>query len=269
MEETIIAPVVTEEVAVSDQGSEQVVSTPDAQPIDITGKDELAPAVSEVTPTEVDKPKEDKQLANAIKEVEKKNAAYQRVVGMQANLVAENPDLIHKIASSDPTIADQVVEKVWGESGVRSYKQLIERAKLEELKTSNPDLYETKLEMSTIRAELEERRTKELTDVKNKFLKEKGILENEYDPKYTKLIEALNLVNPAVLEKDLRQGLETAHSIAFAKGMPKAPVHIPEGVSIGSGQPMDLMPNSKPNVSDQSAWLANSLNKVGGYKIKF
>jgi len=142
-----------------------------------------------------------KRIKNAIESVERKNEEVRRMVELQADIVAENPDLIHKIAATDPNVANQVVKKVWGEAGINSYKQLLQKAKeaneLESIKDTNPDLYQTKLEMQQVTAKLEKAALKEQERTRKSFFESKKILVNEYDPNYRKVNDALQYINPS------------------------------------------------------------------------
>lgn len=229
--------------------------------------EETAPVI-ETDQQAVDK----KRIKNAIESVERKNEEVRRMVELQAEIVSENPDLIHKIAATDPNVANQVVKKVWGESGINSYKQLLQKAKeateLESIRETNPDLYQTKLEMQRVTAKLEKAAQKEQERSRKSFFESKKILMNEYDPNYRKVTEALQYVNPSIVEEDYDKALELAYTFAFsgAKPISSARAEAPS-VSTGQSQPASVMPNNR-NVSDQSVWLAKQLNDQFGYNIK-
>ena len=242
---------------------------------------EFAPAVPEKKPEEskpevapvplADKADEQvalqKRLNGALSDVEKKNEEVRKVVALQAELVQDNPDLIHKIAASDPILANKIVGKVWGDSGIRSYKQLLEKVNLESIKTTNPDLYETKSEMLRIKAQLEEQKTKEQSREKQSFLASKGILENEYDPKYIKLQAAMENLNPSIVRDNYGEALKMAHQIAFGGvAIAEALPELPKTPSIGGGRVPAPVPMVKTQYSDQSSWLAKSLEEKLGYK---
>jgi hypothetical protein len=227
----------------------------------------------EVAPVEVPPQEEDEQailqkrLKGAITEVEKKNDEVRRVVELQVDLVKDNPELIHKIATSDPVLANKVILKVWGAEGIRSYKQLMERAKIEELKATDPTLYETKSEMMRIKAQLEAQRIKEQEKAKKAFLASKKILENEYDPKYKKLQEAMDNLNPALVTEDYEKALGMAHTIAFGgKVVEGTEVELPRLAPIGTGTRPAPLPKEKGGYSEQTTWLAKALEEKRGYK---
>lgn len=205
-----------------------------------------------------------KRLNGAISKVEKQNEELRKAINLQAELVQESPEFIHKIAATDPEMANKVVQKIWGGSGIRSYKQLIEAAKkeaeLEEMKGKNPDLYETKKKMMELESKLQEREQREQEAIRTKFFKKNNILENEYDPNYRKFQESLNLINPELIEKDYGKALELAHSLAFSKVKPMPVKEVePPTVSVGGGKAPAVMPSTQPPMSEQSVWLSQQL----------
>lgn len=209
-----------------------------------------------------------KRLKGAISEVEKKNEEVRKVVELQADLVKENPDLIHRIATSDPILANKVINKLWGTEGIRSYKQLMERAKIEEIKETDPALYETKSEMMRIKAQLEAQKQREREQLKRKFLGDKKILVNDLDPKYRKLQEAMDKLNPALIEEDYLGALDAAFQIAFGSGVVVSheEVEVPQLAPVGGGQKPAPLPAEKQPVGEQTAWLAKALEDKLGYK---
>lgn len=230
--------------------------------------------VEEITPeaAEAPVPQEEeailkKRLSGAISEVEKRNEESRRFLDLQSDQVRENNDLIHKVAASDPLLANKVVQKVWGTQGIKSYKQLLERSKLEELKIANPDAYETKKALLDMQAKLATVEQKEQNLVRGKFLAAKGILENEYDPNYRKLMSALDNVNPALLTEDYDKALKIAYASEFSDHKPIPRVQEAPTLSVGGGNKPAPLPSTKPQVSSQSSWLADSLNKKFGYNI--
>lgn len=209
-----------------------------------------------------------RRLNGAISEVEKRNEDARRYVDLQSEQVRENNELIHKVAASDPVLANKVVQKVWGFQGIKSYKQLVERSKLEELKMSNPDVYETKRKLMDVETRLANAEQKEQRIIRNKFLAEKGIQENEYDPNYRKLLESLDNLNPELISEDYEKALRSAYAIGFNEGS-VVTTHIKEAptLQIGGGNKPIPIPSSQPQRSDTSTWLARSLNERLGYNI--
>lgn len=209
----------------------------------------------------------EKRLSGAISEVEKRNEEARRFIELQTDQVRENNELIHKVAATDPLLANKVVQKVWGVQGIKSYKQLLERSKLEELKTVNPEAYETKKALLDVQSKLASVAEKEQRIVRNKFLNDKGILENEYDPNYRKLMSALDNVNPALLSEDYDKALRIAYASEFSDAKPiQKQIEMPS-LQVGGGNKPAPLPSTKPQMSDQSTWLAQSLNKRFGYNI--
>lgn len=266
--------------SVSEQQSNEV-ETDKIEMLDLEPKLEVQEEVTDQDSPEVPAPVveddqqavDKKRIKNAIESVERKNEEVRRMVELQAEIVAENPDLIHKIAATDPNVANQVVKKVWGESGINSYKQLLQKAReateLESIKDTNPDLYQTKLEMQKVTAKLEKAAQKEQERTRKSFFESKKILVNEYDPNYRKVNDALQYINPSIVEEDYEKALELAYTFAFSgtKPIPSTRAEAPS-VSTGQPQPANVMPSSK-GLSGQSTWLADQLNKTYGYDIKF
>lgn len=208
-----------------------------------------------------------RRLTDTISKVEQRNEESRRFIELQADQVRENNELIHKVAATDPVLANKVIQKVWGTQGIKSYKQLLERSKLEELRTTDPLAYETKRELQEIKAQLADRKEKDQSSVRNQFLRDKGIQENEYDPNYRKLLSAFDDLNPSLVSEDYDKALKTAYSIAFADNKPVMRVPEVPTLSVGGGKKPAPLPNNQPLVSDQSSWLAKSLNEKLGYKI--
>lgn len=201
-----------------------------------------------------------KRLKGAISEVEKKNADYARAVEVQANLVQSDPSIIHKIADADLTMANRIIEKVWGQHGVKTYKQLQERIELEELKEKDPAAYESKKEVLDIKERLEKRDRKDRENIASQFFNSKGIRHNEYDPNYQKIQDALNNINPSIVAEDYAKALELAHAIAFGQRQPNEDVD-PSSVQYGVGAPPSL-PNQVQH-SSETNWLVGRLRQRG------
>lgn len=210
---------------------------------------------------------EKERLKGAIDKIASQGEELKAIVDLQSELVSDNPELIHQIALKNPLLANRIVEKVWGESGIRSYKQLTEYVKLEAIKDSNPDLYETKKEMLELKAELNLRREKEIKLEEESFLKSKGIMRNEYDPNYKKVQEALNMVDAKVRKNDPKTALKVAYSFAFADAKPVIVAKsAPSVASIGGGAQPPVLPASTPAQSSDSAWLGSQLAALRGVK---
>jgi len=265
-----ITPVPT---GISNPPAEEVkVETPEVPETPETPEEKVeTPEVPAETPAAPAQPEQTDTLAKQNEElkrgVERRNEQLESAVEIQADLVSTNPDLIHQIATKDPVLANRVIQKVWGNEGIKSYKQLVERAKLEEIKEENPDLYETKKELAEVRARQEEIFERESKAAKEKFFSTKKILVNDYDPNYKRVMEALEYVNPQLVKDDYAQALEVAYRNAFFETplIPKQPTPTLEA---NGGTPPPPLPPQTPQVSEQSAWLAEALNKKRGYKIK-
>lgn len=267
-------PVVTESVAPSApiaepqlEATKKEVEIPEfAKGLEATKEEVVEEKPAAPVPQE-EEADQKKQLSAAISKVEQKNEEVRQHVALQADFVRENNELIHKIAASNPQLANQVVEKVWGVQGIRSYKQLLERSKLEDLKGTDPDAYETKRKLWEVENRLEAAEKKEQKTLKGKFLKEKGILENEYDPNYRKFNEAFESLNPTLVSEDYDKAMAYAYAISRGESKPvPVTVEVPT-LQVGGGNKPAPLPSAVPQVSSQSAWLADTLNKKLGYKI--
>ena len=220
-----------------------------------------APAPEAVAPGPEDQATLDKRLKGAISEVERTNADLAKAVDVQIAIVQENPELIHKIAGADPRMANRIIEKLWGEHGIKTYKHLRERIELEGLKEENPTAYESKKELTQIKERLDAREEKDRKIILNRFLDERGIQNNEYDPNFKRLQESLGVLNPSIVAEDYGKALGMAHSLGFPQGA-TAPGAEPPTMNYGSGQPANL-PTSKPQITPQSSWLAGQFKQKG------
>lgn len=267
---TDITPASDNSQVASEQVETQKVETPEVteeqKPEETQVVEEKAPSDSQVD----EKADVDKRLGNAISAVQESKDEVRKIVNVQSELVSENPELIHKIAERDPILANKIVNNLWGDNGIKSYKQLMQRVKLEKLREENPEAYETQSKISDLESKLAEREAREEKALRSGFLKDKGILDNEYDPKFIKLNEALESLNPRLVKEDYQKALEMAHKLAFSDAQPvRAEVKAPSIPAIGGGVKPQAVPSSKPSVSDQSSWLADQLNQKLGYKINF
>lgn len=288
MQDEVIAPAQAETEVSNDTSTENVeqVSTESVAeetptpavkrtPVEIETPDDPYKEVSQVEETQTEEvPKEavesqeETRIKKAIKSVETSNQRLAEVVNLQADLVAETPELIHKIQEKNPDLANRIIQKVWGETaGVKTYKDLLERAKLEQLRESNPELYETKRELAEIRARLTEKEQREAKLAEEKFLKARGVIVNDYDPNYKKVKEALQLVNPTLVKDDYSKALELAYGIAFAKTPPSKTVPL-QAKPAASGSNPPVLPEQSEFQSSQSDWLYQGLMKVGRYDTK-
>lgn len=229
------------------------------------------PALPAVVPQEdavpmVETPQTDEtRLKGALDKVEQKNEEMRKVVDLQASLVQENPALIHKIAKEVPEIADRIAEKLWSSDGVKSYKQLMERVELEQVKEKNPEAYKAQVDVSEIKRKLEAREEKDRLQTLSNFCAAKGIQVNPYDPNYSKLQESLNYVNPSLLEENYSKALELAFNMA-SSGAVLGGAPMPQTMNY-SGSAASVLPTQKPPVSERSQWLASELNKQFKRKI--
>lgn len=208
----------------------------------------------------------DKRLKGAIEKVEAVNERLRKSVELNTTLVSENPDLIHKIAATDPAMADQIVEKLAGDKGLKSYKQLQEHAKLEEIKEKSPEVYEVKKEVAALTQKLTASEVKEKKSTEAEFFKEKKVVVNEYDPNYMKVQEALKTLNPELVRDDYKTALNAAYKLVFSDSPFIYQGETPT-VNLGGGMSPPPLPEMRPQVSQQSSWLAQSLNDKFGYKI--
>lgn len=238
-------------------------AAPAVEPV-VEGQPPVAPVPAEPSKEgEEDQATLDKRLKGAVKEVQMANEDVARAVEVQATLVQENPELIHKIHSADVRMANRIIEKLWGQHGIKTYKHLQERIELETLKEKDPSAYESKKEVSELKQRLEVREEKDRKIALARFLEEKGVKNNEYDPSYKKVHEALSMVNPSIVAEDYERALRLAHTIAFGGNAPQGSYE-PDSVQY-SGTPANL-PNQKAVHSEQTNFLAGAFRKQG-FKI--
>lgn len=198
-----------------------------------------------------------KRLSGALSENERKGEELRKALKLQADLVRDNPDYINKIVQEDPIMGNKVIQEVWGHAGIRSYKQLQEFIKLQEMKESNPEVYNTQRELMEVKGKLQAKEEREREKTKKDFLKERGLTGNQYDPAYAKLEEALTLVNPNVIENDYEAALQIAYNIAVGQQAIAATPPQPKptlGTGAGAGTPPAPMPASSASGGQKSEW---------------
>lgn len=228
-----------------------------AQPVDPNNTPPSGGSAAPVVPPEEeDQAVLKKRLSGALSENERKGEELRKALKLQADMVRDNPEYINRIAQEDPTMANKVIQEVWGHAGIRSYKQLQEFIKLQEMKESNPEVYNTQKELMDVKNRLQVREERERTKAKKDFLKSKGITDNQYDPANTKLEEALTLVNPNVIENDYEAALQIAYNIATGhQSMPTAaPSPKPTLGTGGGGMPAAPMPVAPASGGPKSSW---------------
>lgn len=256
-------PVVTP-VATSSSPAETTKSETQVEGQEVETSEQAAPDA----PQEGDQAELKTRLTNAITEGEKKNEELRKAVDIQAEIVRTQPEFIEKIAATDLEMANKVVAKVWGEHGIRSYKQLVERvqkeAELEEVKQKNPELYETKKELSDVKERLERSEQKERNQARKKFLESKGILENEYDPNFKKFQDSLQFINPTILQEDYGKALELAHNLAFGSSQVVTRAPLPT-IDAGQGTPPAPIP-AAPQITTGNPWLSSQLQTLRSKK---
>lgn len=223
------------------------------------------PANGGATPTAEEPHVEKDRLKGALEKVEHVNEEMRKVVDLQASLVQDDPALIHKIYKETPEIADRIIEKIWADDGIKSYKQLRERIELEKVKETNPEAYKAQVDVSEIKRKLEEREKKDRANALSNFCASKGFQANQYDPNFKKLQDALNYINPALLEEDYSKALELAFNMNSSR-MAATGEPMPQTMSY-SGSNSASLPSSKPAVSERSQWLASEFNKRFKYNI--
>ncbi len=248
---------------------------PEVTPPEIAPAEEKTGAVTEEVPVEPPEPvtptpaKSEEQvtqerLKGAIEKIQKLGEENDSALDLNAEIVADDPDFIHKIAEKNMVLANKVIQKLWGSQNIRSYKQLLDRVKLQELATTNPELYETKVELAEVKTELTTRKEQEDKETRSKFFASKNISDNEYDPNYQKVENALQYVNPDIVKKDLKKAYELAYNIAYGTSTPAPKASIP-GPSVGGGTPPVPVPEVKAGPQGDT-WLAQQLNQKFGYK---
>lgn len=203
----------------------------------------------------------EKRIQNAVAAVEKKNEEVRNLLEIQADMVRDNPEYIAKIAERDSSLADRVVEKVWGEDGIKSYNQLLKRVEQDKIKDSQPELYATNIKLQEMEDKLKQREMKDRAVASQNFFTAKGIIPNEYDENYKKVTENLKYINPQVIEQDYEKALSMAYNLSFEGGAPQGrpSVNAPSLPPIGQGANSGMYQNSKAQFSDTTQWLAQGL----------
>ena len=210
---------------------------------------------------------EEKRIKNALEKVEKVNEELRKTVDLQAQLVQENPDLIHRIHEADPVMANRIIAKLHGAENVQTYNQLMEKAKLDALKEKDPEAYESKKELQELKRKLEAKEQKEKEFVLQSFLQRHGVQANAFDARYKTFEAALASLNPRLIEDNFQQAVELAGRIAFGSQQVQEqtqPVFISPmaGFSGGSSLQMPKTP------VDPNAQAASELFKALGFKME-
>lgn len=232
-------------------------SDPTAVPVPAESNQVAQAPVGESQDTEA------KRLVNALDKVEKTNDELRKVVDLQASLVSEDPALLDKIHGSNPVMANRIVEKLYGQDGIKTFNQLQERNRLEALRSQDPNAYESKKELQELRAKMEERDRKDRDGILSSFLSKHGIQATEYDQRYKSLTEALGSLNPSLVQEDLPKALNLASQIAFKTSAPAPQGVMPQGMNF-TGTPTDMFP--APPKDQNAVFLAEAF-KGQGFKM--
>lgn len=169
------------------------------------------------------------------KDLKEKSEALQRTIDTNVTLAKKNPKYLSDLAQENPELADQVAQAAFG---VDSYEAYDKDKKLEELKDSDPEEYEVQKRLS----KLENTVKQSQKAAKGTFYESKGILQNQFDPKYTAIEKELKKLNPEYVEEHMAEALNIAYNIAY-----------PEKVD-----------PQKKDEADKERHLADQANKRGG-----
>ena len=169
------------------------------------------PVVEEAKPADpTEKPQEHdwkKRFDGVDKDHKQLSEEHGQLIDANVKLAEKNPQFLEDLAETDAKLADKVSQKMHG----KSYQDYKESAKLEEMKGSDPEGYDREKRLRS----LEEKEAQRITDSRKKFLGEKGVKDNEFDPAYKKIHEQLNLLNPKFVEENPDRALEMAYGLAF------------------------------------------------------
>lgn len=238
----------------------QVPETPETPPEvpEVIEEAPVNPPEEPKTPPEDEQAVLKKRLSGALQENEKRGEELRRAQRLQVDMVRENPAYVHRIAQEDPSMANKVIQEVWGSEGIRSYKQLQEHIKLQEIKDTDPETYETKKELLEVKSKLDAREQREQTKLRKDFLKSQGITDNPYDPNYKKLEESLSLLNPQLVKDDYEQALKLAWNLVSDNS--HTPVTPKPTIVAGGG--MSEAPPVKPSSGKtELSWVYESWKK--------
>lgn len=217
------------------QALEVPETPPEVPPEEVIEEAPAPPPVEPQAPTEDEQAILKKRLSGALQENEKRSEELRRAKRLQVDMVRESPNYIHRIAEEDPSMANKVIQEVWGSEGIRSYKQLQEHIKLQEIRTVDPEAYETKKELLEVKSKLDAREEREQIKLRKDFLKSKGISDNPYDPNFKKLEDSISLLNPQLIKDDYEQALNLAWNLvsdpAPSPSSPKPTINAGGGIS--------------------------------------
>lgn len=195
-----------------------------------------------------------KDWENANKKISELGEAKSSMFKTYLGLVEENPNLIKDLHKKDPALADQVVKEHWGHS---SFEELMEYARVEELKESDPEAARREEEILNIKRDNKMLLENARRSAETSFYAAKGILNNQFDPKYQAVQEALKKVSSELIRTNYAEALELAHTIAFPGRKPEeieeekkrialGTAGVPESKGSGGGTPSAPSSFSQP-----------------------
>ena len=177
-------------------------------------KEAAAIPVPPVTPPEApaNPPEEHdwkKRYDGTAKDLKEKADDYERAISANVKLVEKDSDNLDTLAETDPKMAEQVSQKLYGKS-LEGHR---EDERIEELRSTDPGRADVEERLSKLE---NEKRVSQKAD-RTKFLTEKGIMENIYDEKYKKFDAQFKVLDKGFVENNHQRALEIAFDLAFGK----------------------------------------------------
>lgn len=204
-----------EEVTPAAAGNEIPEATEEVTPKEgeQTPEKPVEPQVEDPKPTDPPQEHDWKKRFDGVDKAHKQlSEKHDRVLATNIKLAEKDPDYLDSLAEADSELADEVSKKLHG----KTYAEYQSGLELETIKNSDPERYEREQRL----ANLEAKEATRIATAKDKFLEERGIKNNEFDPAYKQFEAQLNLLNPKFVEDNPERAWEMAHGLASNQADP-------------------------------------------------
>jgi hypothetical protein len=194
--------------------------TPDEpKPGEETNPDQKTPESqkTEPAPTEPEKPKlspEEYQKKEAAKKIQSLGEGRKRAMDAHIAAIENDPDHIHVVADTDNKLADEIAKEYWG---YENYDDLMEAARIEELRESDPEKANIEERLGKVEKDSRVRAEEARKQLLNVTLQQLNVSTNELDPIHGKVVENLKLLNSDFVETNYAEAIRIAHNMAIGK----------------------------------------------------
>jgi len=243
-------------------GEPPVEETKEVTP-EVTPEQKPEPTIPSADPTgqptkTIEELTQDQEHAN--KKISELGEAKAKLLKTNLAMVEKNPDLIKDINDNDPDTAKHIIKEKWGYD---SFEELMAHARIDELKESDPDGAKREERLLKVEKDNQQLLTQLHSGVEDSFYKDKGILNNPFDPKYQAVQEGMKKVNPELVKSNYGEALQLAHSIAFPSRTEaqiiadQKKISLAEGISIPEAKGAGASPSSPSKLSDAQQGFAD------------